>query len=186
MKGGDGTMRLGGVLARLRQDRRIPLRDMARKLDLSAGYLSQIERDLAVPSIQTLAKIAEAFETTLARLFEQAESPEARRMVVRRESRKVVLYRRSTSRNELLVPDLKGQLEVILSHIRPRTKSPVYRHAGEEFGFVVKGSLELWVGDERFALRQGDAIRFPATLPHRWSKARGRAEILWAITPPSW
>ena len=178
--------RLGVVLARLRRERRIPLRDMARKLDLSAGYLSQIERDLAVPSIQTLAKIADAFDTTLAKLFEMAESPAPRRLVVRREARKAVLRKGSTSVNELLVPDLKGQLEVILSRIRPGTRSPVYQHAGEEFGYVLKGTLTLWVGDERFALRAGDAIRFAATSPHRWQKGRGRGEVLWVITPPSW
>jgi transcriptional regulator with XRE-family HTH domain len=159
---------------------------MARKLELSAGYLSQIERDLAVPSVQALAKIADAFGTTLARLFEQAESPDASQMLVRREERKVVLFRGSTSRNELLVPDLKGQLEVILSGIRPRTKSPVYQHGGEEFGYVVKGGLELSVGEQKFSLRRGDAIRFPGSLPHHWTRGRGTAEVLWVITPPSW
>jgi transcriptional regulator with XRE-family HTH domain len=182
----DAGMKLGAVISRLRREQRIPLRDMARKLDLSAGYLSQIERDLAVPSVQTLARIAEAFDTTLARLFEMAESPAPRRLVVRREERKAVLRKGSTSVNELLVPDLKGQLEVILSRIRPGTRSPVYQHAGEEFGYVLTGGLALWVGDERLDLRRGDAVRFPATTPHRWIKGRGAAEVLWVITPPSW
>lgn len=179
-------MRVGDVLRRLRKERGIPLKDMARKLGLSAGYLSQIERDLAVPSIQTLAKIAAAFSTSLSRLFEEAESPAPRKMLVRRHERKVVLYQGSTSVNELLVPDLKGQLEIILSRIRPGTRSPVYQHAGEEFGLLLRGELTLWVGEERFNLRQGDAVRFPAPTPHRWKKGRGRAEVLWAITPPSW
>lgn len=174
------------VLARLRKERGIPLRDMARKLELSAGYLSQIERDLAVPSIQTLSKIADAFDTSIGRLFEQADSLDARPMVVRKEARKIVLWRGSTSRNELLVPDLKGQLEVILSRIRAGRKSRVYRHHGEEFGYVLEGRLEFWVGEERFELRRGDAIRFPATVPHWWSKCRRAAQVLWVITPPSW
>ena len=182
----DDGMKLGDVLRTLRKARGIPLADMARKVDLSPGYLSQIERDLAVPSIQTLGKIAEAFGTTLSRLFEEAEGAAPRKMVVRREERKVVVYQGSTSTNELLVPDLKGQLEVILSRIRPRTRSPVYQHGGEEFGFVLKGSLALWVGEERFNLRRGDAIRFPATVRHYWRKAHGHGEVLWVITPPSW
>lgn len=181
-----GATGLGEVVARLRRQRCIPLRDMARKLDLSAGYLSQIERDLAMPSIQTLAKIADAFDTSLARLFEEAESADGRQLVVRREERRIVLFRGSTSRNELLVPDLKGQLEVILSRIRQHTRSPVYQHSGEEFGYVIKGSLRLSVGDQKFALRRGDAIRFQGTLPHHWTKGRGTAEVLWVITPPSW
>jgi transcriptional regulator with XRE-family HTH domain len=182
----DGGVNLGTVLARLRKERGIPLRDMARKLDLSAGYLSQIERDLAVPSIQTLTKIADAFDTTVGRLFEQAESLGSRPAVVRREARKIVLWRGSRSHNELLVPDLKGALEVILSRIRPGRKSRVYRHAGEEFGYVLKGRIEFWIGEERFDLRTGDAIRFSAAVNHWWSKPRRAAQVLWVITPPSW
>lgn len=178
-------MKLGDVLRQWRKERNIPLGDMARKLGVSAGYLSQIERDLAVPSIQTLTKVAEALGTTLSRLFEEAETPPPRKMLVRRQERRVVLHRGSTSVNELLVPDLKGQLQVMLSRIRPGTKSPVYQHAGEEFGYLIKGSLTFWVGEERFDLRGGDSIRFPATIPHRWKKARGHAEVLWVVTPPS-
>jgi uncharacterized cupin superfamily protein len=86
----------------------------------------------------------------------------------------------------LLVPDLKGKREVILSRVRPGTKSPVYRHPGEEFGFVPKGTLDLSVGDEHVRLRNGDAIRFSALTAHHWSEKRGGAEVLWVITPPSW
>ena len=185
-KAPEGGVNLGTVLARLRRERSIPLRDMARKLDLSAGYLSQIERDLAVPSIQTLTKIADAFDTRVGRLFEQAEALGVRPQVVRRDARKIVLWRGSRSHNELLVPDLKGALEVILSRIRPGRKSRVYRHAGEEFGYVLRGRLEFWIGEERFELRTGDAIRFPATVPHWWAKPRRPAQVLWVITPPSW
>jgi transcriptional regulator with XRE-family HTH domain len=179
-------VKLGAVLRRLRAARRIPLRDMARKLDLSAGYLSQIERDLAMPSVQTLARIAENFGTSLGRLFDEAETAAGRRIVVRRHERRTIVNKGSTSRNELLVPDLKGNLEVLLSRIRAHTKSPVYQHAGEEFGLVLKGELTVWVGPDRFALRRGDAIRYPATTAHRWEKSRGVAEVLWVVTPPSW
>ena len=185
-KESEGGVNLGMVLARLRKERGIPLRDMARKLDLSAGYLSQIERDLAVPSIQTLTRIADAFDTTVARLFEQAESLGTRPAVVRRDARKIVLSHDAISHNELLVPDLKGQLEVILSRIKPGRRSRVYCHAGEEFGYVLKGRIEFWVGEERFDLRAGDAIRFSAGVAHWWSKCRRPAQVLWVITPPSW
>lgn len=83
------------------------------------------------------------------------------------------------------MPDLKGQPEVILPRIRRGTKSPVYRHPGEEFGFVLKGTLDLWVGDKDVRLRKGAAIRFSALTAQHSSEKRGRAELLWVITPPS-
>ena len=51
---------------------------------------------------------------------------------------------------------------------------------------MLKGELTVWVGSDRFALRRGDAICYPATTAHRWEKSRGVAEVLWVVTPPSW
>ena len=47
-----------------------------------------------------------------------------------------------------------------------------------------RSTLDLWVGDEHVRLRKRDAIRFSALTAHH--EKRGRAEVLWVITPPRW
>jgi quercetin dioxygenase-like cupin family protein len=51
---------------------------------------------------------------------------------------------------------------------------------------VLEGVLDLWVGDEHYALRQGDAIAFQPRLPH-WNVNEGTepAVVLFCVTPPS-
>ena len=51
---------------------------------------------------------------------------------------------------------------------------------------VLAGVLDLWVGDEHYVLREGDAITFPSRLPH-WNMNHGDApaSVLFCVTPPS-
>ena len=70
--------------------------------------------------------------------------------------------------------------------IEPGGCSDSYTHEGEEFGTVLKGTLELTVGDEMFLLEEGDCVYFNSQVEHHW-KNNGPDEVvaLWITTPPS-
>ncbi|MGE3149635.1 MAG: cupin domain-containing protein, partial [Pseudorhodoplanes sp.] len=71
------------------------------------------------------------------------------------------------------------------SMIDPGTKGPVLQHPTEECGVVIKGTLTVWVGDEKFILKPGDSIRFPGNLPHRYeNNGKIRCVSVWCMTPP--
>ena len=66
------------------------------------------------------------------------------------------------------------------------TGDDLYTHEGEEAGLVIKGQIELDLGDERFLLSSGDSFSFSADIPHRYSNpGPGEAQIVWANTPVS-
>src|SRR5262245_46305059 len=149
---------LGGVLRTRRTAAKLRLVDLAEKVGVSAGYLSQIERDRISPSIATLGRIADGLNTTLAELFEGAGAAARQGSpVIPREKRKVLIHPDSPNRNELLTPHLGGALEVIWSRVKPGGRSPVLEHDGEECGIVLKGRLTCWVGGQRYVLRPGDS-----------------------------
>jgi quercetin dioxygenase-like cupin family protein len=51
---------------------------------------------------------------------------------------------------------------------------------------VLEGTLDLWVGDDHFVLREGDAIAYPSRVPHRNTNPGDRpAKVLFCLTPPS-
>jgi mannose-6-phosphate isomerase-like protein (cupin superfamily) len=51
---------------------------------------------------------------------------------------------------------------------------------------VLEGILDMWVGDEHYVLREGDAITFPSRLPHRNANlGSGPVTVLFCLTPPS-
>ena len=74
---------------------------------------------------------------------------------------------------------MAGRLQVILSTIEPGggTGAEPYTHdSDEEVVVVLAGRLDLWVGDEHYVLREGDAITFPSRLPH-WNMNRGDTPV---------
>ena len=179
-------LQLGPRIRSLRQARRLTLRDVSQRAGVTESFLSQVERDVTSPSIATVQRIARALDLSIAQLF--AEEPETGR-VVRREARRRVAYPGLKAVDEFLTSNMAGRLQVILSTIEPGggTGAEPYTHdSDEEVVVVLAGVLDLWVGDEHYVLRDGDAITFQSRLPH-WNMNHGDvpATALFCVTPPS-
>ncbi len=179
-------LQLGPRIRALRQARRLTLRDVADRAGVTESFLSQVERDVTSPSIATVQRIAGALELSIAQLFAEEASPGR---VVRREARKRIAYPGLKAVDEFLTANMAGRLQVILSTIEPGggTGEEPYTHdSDEEVVVVLSGTLDLWVADEHYVLREGDAITFSSRLPH-WNMNRGDrpATVLFCVTPPS-
>jgi transcriptional regulator with XRE-family HTH domain len=177
---------IGRRLRQLRHAREMSLTELSRRAGLSQGYLSQVERDRATPSTTALSRLCEVLDVPVVHFFEPSQERLPENYVVRNRGRRTVLYPGSRVKNELLVPDLRGKLEAVYFRARARTRSPVYKHEGEEFGYVLKGRLRVTVGDDTFVLGKGDSITLPSHQPHYWEVIGPGAEVLWVNTPPSW
>lgn len=180
---------IGQDIRGLRKARSMTLAEVAAAAGLSIGYLSLLERDLATPSIKALYAVSRALGVTVSWFFEAGEIPdEERGLVVRRDRRRRLDYSAGIV-DELLSPTLTGSLELLASRFPPGTSSgnEPYTHAGEEAGIVLRGRLELWVDGRLLRLEAGDSFGFASTLPHRYhNPGSEEAEVIWAITPPSY
>jgi len=177
---------LGKALRVRRHAAELRLVDLAVRSDVSAGYLSQVEHDRICPSIVALGRIAKALNTTVAAIFTDIDQgTRSGACVVRRDARKTLLFPNCETRNELLVGNLQGALEVMWSRIPAGAKSPIFRHEGEECGVIISGKLTYWVGNEEYLLEHGDAISYKSDIPHRYeNRSRRDVETIWIITPP--
>lgn len=179
-------LQLGTRIRALRQARRLTLRDVAERASVTESFLSQVERDVTSPSIATVHRIAGALGLSIAQLFAEDADPGR---VVRREARRRIAYPGLGAVDEFLTSNMAGRLQVILSTIDPGggTGAEPYTHdSDEEVVVVLSGVLDLWVADEHYVLREGDAITFPSRLPH-WNANHGDepATVLFCLTPPS-
>ncbi|MGH2476885.1 MAG: helix-turn-helix domain-containing protein [Candidatus Limnocylindrales bacterium] len=179
-------LQLGARIRSLRQARHLTLRDVAQRAGVTESFLSQVERDVTSPSIATVQRIARALDLSIAQLF--AEDTDSGR-VVRREARRRVAYPGLKAVDEFLTSNMAGRLQVIMSTIEPGggTGAEPYTHdSDEEVVVVLSGVLDLWVADEHYVLRDGDAITFPSRLPH-WNSNQGDSPVtvLFCLTPPS-
>jgi transcriptional regulator with XRE-family HTH domain len=181
--------RLGREIRGLRKARGYTLAVLAAKTELSVGYLSLLERDLATPSINALHAISRALGVTISWFFDAGEIPPSERDYVVRRTRRRRLDFSDGIVDELLSPSLDRQLELLASRFPPGSSSGAapYTHDGEEAGVVIRGKLELWVEGKVFLLEAGDSFGFPSTLAHRYRNPDSEeAEVIWAITPPSY
>lgn len=179
-------LQLGPTIRSLRQARRLTLRDVAHRAGVTESFLSQVERDVASPSIATVHRIARALDLSIAQLF--ANDADTGR-VVRKEARRRVVYQGLKAVDEFLTANNAGRLQVIMSTIEPGggTGAEPYTHdSDEEVAVVLAGVLDLWVADEHYVLREGDAITFSSRLPH-WNANHGPdpVTVLFCLTPPS-
>jgi transcriptional regulator with XRE-family HTH domain len=180
---------IGREVRSLRKARGLTLSDIAEASGLSIGYLSLLERDRATPSINALHAISRALGVTVSWFFEAGAVPDAERNLVVRRTRRRRLDFSAGIVDELLSPSLAGALELLASRFPPGASSgeEPYTHAGEEAGVVIRGRLELWVDGKSFLLEAGDSFGFPSSLPHRYrNPGTEEAEVIWAITPPSY
>lgn len=162
------------------------LRGVAQRAGVTESFLSQVERDVASPSIATLRRIALALGESIGELLDDA-GPHGQ--IVRAEERRVVTYPGLSARDEFLTDGSNGKLQVILSVIEAGggTGAEAYAHESDEECLVVlEGSLELWVGEESYRLAEGDSIRYSSRLPHRnRNPGPGASRVLFILTPPS-
>lgn len=182
-------MKLIGVnIKRLREARKLSLRELAKRLNVSASFLSQIETGKASPSLSTLKDIADQLNTTIGRLF--GEEPGLHPDPVLRASQ-MQAKKLSTDgiRMTLLTsPDNNKQMEPLLFKLDKGAISgdSQYKHYGQEFVLVLKGALEIMLNEMRYTLQKGDSIYFNSSTPHQFRNAdRGETEAIWVITPPT-
>jgi DNA-binding transcriptional MerR regulator/quercetin dioxygenase-like cupin family protein len=174
---------LGPQLRRMRERKRLNLAEAARRAGVSPGFLSAVERSLANASVATLQRLAMSYGTTVMELFKTA--PHDRRLVTQAERR--VLEVHNGVRMELLSFGAP-MLQSMLFKVAPLAGSEgAYSHQGEEFIFMVAGTLEVWLDElECFVLREGDSFWFPSTHAHRWfNPGNVDAVLLWINTPPT-
>jgi len=177
------TESLGRRLRALRTELGITLAQLGRMVGLSASYLSQIERNKTKPSLATLSSIAETLGVELSSFFEHSTPVW---QVVRKGRGEQVADRRATVTFELLSSGgVRGKIEPHRVTCWPAMRIERDTHPGEEFVFILKGQLEVGVGEEVFSLKAGDSIHYQGNQPHAWRNESGKeCMLIWALSTP--
>jgi len=172
-----------------RRDRGITIAQLAGETGFSSGYISSVERGLVNPSLSALLKITSALEIDPGFLFEGYNPSNHQDPIVRKDERLTLVYPGSNIHYELLTRGLRTRKVEFLRVTIPVGKGSGPRplvHDGEEYGLVLKGRMELQLGDEVHLLEEGDSIAFPSTIPHGVTNVGDiDVEAIWAMTPPN-
>ena len=177
---------LGRDLRALRKARGLTLAELALRLDRSVGWMSQVERDISVPSPTELTLLAGALGVALATLRHATPVTQAEEgVIVRKGARRAIGHRAPGLVEELLSPDLTDDFEVVHSTFQPgaQRRTPVTRPT-QEVGYIVSGTLDLTISGVTHTLHPGDSFRLRGE-PFRWANPSSEPCVaIWVIAPP--
>ncbi len=176
-------MDIGKRINQLRIKNGLTLEELASRCELTKGFLSQLERNLTSPSIQTLEDITEALGTTLSKFFKE-ETDE--KVVFKEED--VFVDEQEEFTTYWIVPNAqKNQMEPIILEIKPNGKSHVIPpHQGEEFGYVLSGKVTLYIDDHKgLTVKKGETFYLKGSSEHYLkNNSNAVSKILWVCNPP--
>ena len=179
-------MEIGNKIRRLRVQRGLTQSELADRCELSKGFISLLERDLTSPSLDTLADILESLGTDLTSFF----AMNATEKIVFGEDDIFVKEDEELLKGSVrwLVPSAqKNRMEPILVEIGPGGETDEDDpHEGEEFGYVLSGSLKIVIGDRTERVRKDESFYFLPNAPHKLVNAGKTAcKVIWISTPPT-
>ena len=175
-------MDIGKKIRQLRLQNDLTLEDLASRSELTKGFLSQLERNLTSPSISTLEDILEALGTNLSEFFHEEEEEQ-----IVFTQKDFFVDTREEYQIEWIVPNAqKNEMEPILLTLHPHKKSHgMEAHHGEEFGYVLKGTVTLVRGGKKYKLKAQETFYLDGSKGHYlYNHGNSDAKILWITTPP--
>lgn len=179
---------IGERMRELRKDRGLSIQELADRVGLSIGMISQIERGLSTPSLRSLRLLAEALNVPVSWFFASAKRHSESRHIVRRGQRRRLRVPDVGVVQELLLPDSASGIEIYEVTLEPGGNSgpEAYTHQGEKFGLVIEGELQLLIDSETHSLETGDSFHFPSVRPHRFANSGAiPARFVWIVSHPN-
>lgn len=181
-------MSLGDRIKKNRNEKGLSLRDLAGKVNLSASFLSQIEQGKASPSIENLKKIATCLDVRVSYLIEDDEVKKNTDVMRKNERHAIESIDSNTKISLLTSSNIEKNMEPILYEIAPGGESgrDYYTHPGEEFIFILEGTLDIHINEIIHTLDEGDSLYFKSSQKHRFVNNGSKlARALWVVTPPT-
>lgn len=176
-------MDIGGKLKELRVLKGLTQEELADRAELSKGFISQLERNLTSPSIATLMDILQCLGTSINEFFN--ESPEEQ----------IVFGKQDYFEKE--DAELKNKIWWIIPNAQKNTMEPILLtleaggstypdnpHEGEEFGYILQGSISIHLGSKVYKAKKGESFYFIPDKKHYLTSKSG-ALLVWVSSPPS-
>lgn len=156
-------------IKQLRADRGMTLKQVSHLTGLSKGLLSKIENCVVSPPIGTLAKLANALDVPIGQFFD-TDGLDPGKVFFSKDDRKTVHGRRTSLNYEyqlLVHGGRRREMQPMMVLIDGKTyESGLQEHPGEQFIFVVEGSMDYIVGDKKYSLEPEDCLYHDGRLPH--------------------
>lgn len=175
---------IGNRVKRLRQEKGLTLEDLAKATGYDHDYLEKLEQGDFQPQLGTIMKLSKALDGALSTLM--TGGGHSVYAITRKDEGKSIT-RTASARGQKkiyytyqgLAPEVQGRhMEPLKVQLEENPDEEMSIHDGEEFIFVLQGTVLLKIGDEKFELQPGDSAYYLSTAPHLVAAKEGQALIL--------
>ncbi len=175
-------MDVGQRIRQLRMLNGLTQEELASRCELTKGFLSQLENNLATPSLPTLMDIVEALGTDMSTFFKETDETQ----ICFSRDDFFVDEREGYTINWIVPNAQKNSMEPIIVEIAPGSCSQVMQpHEGEEFCYVLNGKVTLVMGDREYEVRKGNTFYINGEREHYLrNDSAHTAQVLWICSPP--
>ncbi|WP_203046626.1 cupin domain-containing protein [Pimelobacter simplex] len=178
-----------GRLRSARSNAGIGVRELSRRVGISASMLSHIESGRSEPSVATLYALVSALGISLDEVLGVKGSGailNPASFVVKPADRATIVLDTGV-KWERLTPTPDPDVDALLVTYPPGSSSSnnggLMRHAGKEYGFLLSGQLVVQVGFESMTLNAGDALSFDSSTPHMYRNEGSEPAVgIWHVT----
>ena len=176
-------MDIGNKLKELRVLKGLTQEELADRSELSKGFISQLARNLTSPSITTLMDILQCLGTSIGEFFNEAPDEQ-------------IVF----GKQDYFVKvdtEYKNEIKWIIPNAQKNTMEPIYLtleaggstcpdtpHEGEEFGYILQGTVSIHLGNKTYKAKKGESFYYTADKTHFLSSKSG-AVLIWVSSPPS-
>ena len=178
-------MKIGHKIKELRIMKNLTQEELADRAELSKGFISQLERDLTSPSIATLVDILQVLGTDLTEFFQDSTEEQ---IVFHVSDYFEKIDDNLGNKIEWIIPNAqKNIMEPIRLTLQPGGSTyPDIPHEGEEFGYVLSGSITIFIGNKKYKAKKGESFYFtPGSTHYIKASDKTGATLIWVSSPPS-
>jgi len=165
----DIEVKIGERVRKIRNERGLTLQDVANFTGFSKALISQIENNVVMPPINTLAKIAKVLNVKMTYFFEE-EINHQDYFVVKKEEKKYIFregVKHGYMYEELAKIKSFDYMDWLIVTVKPEKRDEkLFSHEGYEYMYVVQGGIKMRLGSDEMELREGDSIAFNSKIPH--------------------
>lgn len=180
---------IGEKIKTVRTSQNLTLKQLSEMTGLSTGFLSQLERGLSSIAVDSLELIANALNVNLAAFFDSYSEKNDEPVMYSFSQR----YNQTASKifQAVLNHDVSSfAMLPRLTQLMPQAnldeeELEMYNHKGEEFIYVLEGTVTLLLDSQRYTLNPGDCVQFPSNKDHNWMNCTNKIVKLLTVNIPS-
>jgi transcriptional regulator with XRE-family HTH domain len=169
---------MGQKIGRLRKKKKMTVEELSEKTGLSAAHLTEIEEGRGFAPVGDMLRIARVLTIDPSELLAKGD---VRDRELEKQRISDFRKREDAYRYQVLTPQAKkDHLRAFRILIPPRSEHPgvSYQHEGEEFVYVLKGTVEVTVGHTKHKLKKDETLHFDSGIRHALKNPGGTTTVL--------